>query len=108
MNENGKVMTDAEIVAGLRSEVPEERQKALDALYPDVIGSGGALLIRSRATQAETSSTRGVNAGRMFITMLQLAQLFGAHLGLQLGWVQKPEDGGKILPATQMPRHFFK
>ena len=93
-------LTAEEIVEGLRSDLFEERQAALGALFPGE--PSGAMLVRHQALRSQASWTETSDASRMFVSLLHLAQQFGTHLGLTLAWVQDPAQQDKQL--IQVPR----
>lgn len=99
MSESPKGMTDTDIVCGLRSDDPEKRRKALDAVFNDRNGSFGAVLVTAGAMTSQMSSTTTLDAGRLFNALLYVQQQLGASLGLALGWVPTaPPAGGLIVP----------
>lgn len=71
------------IVAGLRSENAEDRQRAMDALFP----GEHALLIREREQSVSSCSTSRLDLGRMFSAVVAVGQQIGAGMGIQLNWV---------------------
>ena len=93
--------TAEEIVEWLQSSDPTERSAALDELLCGV--DGGAVLITVGNQQAQVTASGAVDAGRMFNVLLSLTQQFGAAVGLQLQWVQAPDDPKKIVvpPGTR-------
>jgi hypothetical protein len=96
-------LTDSDIVTMLRSDNPEDRRIALGQLFPD----GGAVMVSMGPKGSAISASATVDAGRMFGGVLYLAQQLGKPLGLQLNWVQPPEDPSKIVVA-QPGSEFFK
>lgn len=87
-------LTDAEIVAGLRSEDAETRAAAINALFPD--SPGGAVLIEIGVNQAQVTGTKQLDAGRMFQVSLFVTQSFGRQIGLGLHWVPDENEEKKI------------
>jgi hypothetical protein len=92
--EDRPALTDTDIVAGLRSEDPNRRRYALDRLFPNE----GATLITCRAMSTAVSTSSKIDASRMFVGLLFVAQQLGKVVGLQLNWAQDHQsDAGKII-----------
>lgn len=95
-------MTDTDIVVGLQSEDEHERQRALEALFPD----GSAVIIHSTGKQVRLSTTKQMDAGRIFNGLLFLSQEIGRYLGLQLHWIPTGDPNANklvIAPAGAVP-----
>lgn len=96
--------TEAEkIVAGLRSDVPAERQAALDTLYKRDTNS--AVLIEFQSQTTLVHSTSGVDANRVFSSLLGVMENLGGHLGLTLKWVpEQPKGDELVVPHAGLMR----
>ena len=93
-SEEPEPLSAEEIVTLLRSDSGEDRNRALAELYPE---GGGAMLFQITPLVAHAAWTPEVDAGRMFTTLLQMAQQLGRNLGMQLQWVRGQEDPNRIV-----------
>ena len=102
MTDNNHPFTDAEIVAGLRSDELKERTAAMAALFP---GSGhDALLIEASAASAQTATTPTIDARRMFHLLIQVTQHFGSLVGMRLDWVPDQAQQDQIVVPQGLMR----
>lgn len=82
-----KAPSDSDIVSGLRSSDPAVRSAALSALFP---WPDSALLVRTGSLSMDVSTSKQVDAQRLFAPALYAAQQIGNALGLSLKWVSNP------------------
>lgn len=87
-------MTDADIVAGLRSEKPEDRRKALEALYPD---QDSVIMAMTAYQLAHTIAAK--DALRVFSALVLVAEKVGQGLGMKLQWFQGPQEKSGLVIA---------
>jgi len=73
-----------EILAMLRSDDQEKRQRGLRLLYP---GEFVTLVIARPTNMSMTSTVVSVNQG-LFVALMWATQTMGRALGFQLNWVQ--------------------
>lgn len=89
-------LLDSELLAALRSDNADDRNQAINQLFPE----GSAVLLRARDSgNVDMTLTKEMNAGAVFTGLLFLAQRFGQHLGLALAWVPDPEQQSQIQVA---------
>lgn len=87
-------MNDAELIAALKGADAEQRQKALQQLFP----LGNALLLEARADGSNVIvAADPVELARIWTVLLLIAQNMGRALGMQLQWVQDQNQKPRIL-----------
>lgn len=95
-------LTDTDIVTGLRSEKPERRVEALQALC----GLNGGVFILSGVKEQRITVTNNLNAGWVFPVLLRIVQHVGARLGLKLDWISEgppPAPGIVVAQPEHLP-----
>lgn len=95
--ETPEPLSAEEIVAGLRADDKEQRQAAVDALFPREGGELGGMVIKLHRDSGVVTMSQPVAAGNMFNVLLQVCEFLGGHLGLELKWTQKPVDASKLV-----------
>lgn len=94
------MMTDTDIVAGLRDSDPATRQKALEAAMPL---TSAALVTVDKQGNVFCTVTKQIDAHRTFSGLLFMAQRIGQAIGLQLNWIQDPSRQPKIIVPDSLP-----
>lgn len=95
-------LTDTDIVAGLRSDEPERRRIALEALC----GMDNGVLVVCSHKGTMVSATNNLNVQRVFAGLLFVAQQVAKHLNLALHWVPEEAPDRRqivIAPGDALP-----
>jgi len=100
-----KPRTDTDIVAGLKSDDPDVRKLALEALFPL---TKGAVLVNTLKDGNAITATDNLDAPRVFGAVLYLAVQLGRFLGMDLNWIaanpNAKEPGIEVVSGDALPK----